>query len=626
MSDLDLEMTVNGRAIKRRAAAHLRLLDFLRDELSLTGTKEGCGAGECGTCSVFVDGKLVKSCLMPVAKANGAVIESVEGQAKPGELTTVQKAFHKTGASQCGYCIPGMVMAATAALRANPNADIEEIKERLGGNICRCTGYTKIFEAVELARDVINGRLSVAALEPESAGTSFIGNNVRRLDAPSKVSGRLRYAGDMVMPGMLHMQVLRSPHAHAAIRSIDTSQAAAMPGVACVITADDVPGEDGFGVFVHDQPIMARDKVRYVGEAVAAVAAEDVLTARAALSKIKVEYEELAAIFDPEEAMREGAPRLHDYAANNLVKHIPIRKGDVEKGFAEAELVVEQTYETQQVEHAYLEPEAGLAYVDHDDVVTVISPSQNITHHRHMLAKIIDRPINKVRFIMSPVGGGFGGKEDMIYQGMLALAAMRTARPVRLVYSREESIISTAKRHPARIAYRMGLTKDGRITAVEFRMISDGGAYGLSTEGVMRKAAILSCGPYDIANVKIDTYGVYTNNTPSGAFRTFGAMQAQFATESHLDICAEKLGLDPFEIRRRNMMRDGAVTHTRQQLGSVSIGQVMEAAEKASGWQAGAPTARGGTRSDVDGEGVRQPCTLGARFKSPAKAAKREVA
>ncbi len=242
----------------------------------------------------------------------------------------------------------------------------------------------------------------------------------------------------MIMPGMLHMQVLRSPHPHALIKSIDTSAAEALEGVACVITSADVPGKDGFGVFVHDQPVMARGKVRYVGEAVAAVAAEDLVTARKALSLIKVEYEPLPAVFDPEEAMRPGAPVLHDYAKDNIVKHIPIRKGDIEKGFAEADIIVEEKYETQQVEHAYLEPEAGLAYVDHDGVVTVISPSQNITHHRHMLAEIIAKPINKVRFIMSPVGGGFGGKEDMIYQGMLALAAMKTHRPVRLVFTREE--------------------------------------------------------------------------------------------------------------------------------------------------------------------------------------------
>ena len=250
MSELQLKMTVNGRHVGRPARAHMRLLDYLREVLNLTGTKEGCGAGECGTCSVFVDGRLVKSCLMPVAKADGCDIETIEGVAGGGGMTPLQKAFHTTGASQCGYCIPGMVMAATSALRENPDAAFEEIKERLGGNICRCTGYSKIFEAVELARDVMAGRQAVGVLDvSDGGGRSYIGANVRRLDAPSKVTGRLRYAGDMVMPGMLHMQVLRSPHAHARIVSIDARAAEALEGVVCVITADDVPGERQFRCF-----------------------------------------------------------------------------------------------------------------------------------------------------------------------------------------------------------------------------------------------------------------------------------------------------------------------------------------------------------------------------------------
>jgi len=401
--------------------------------------------------------------------------------------------------------------------------------------------------------------------------------------------------------------------------SIDTSVAEAMEGVAAVITSADVPGEDGFGVFVNDQPIMARDKVRYVGEAVAAVAAEDPLVAKQALSSINVVYEPLPAIFDPDEALRAGAPVLHDYAPDNVTKHIPIRVGDVDKGFAESDLVIEETYSTQQIEHAYLEPEAGLAYVDHDGVVTIVSPDQNITHHRHMLARIIAKPISKVRFIMSPVGGGFGGKEDMIYQGMLALLAMKTQRPVRLVFTREESIISTAKRHPSRTVLRMGLMRDGRIRSLQMKMICDGGAYGLSTEGVMRKAAILAAGPYVIPNVRIDTFGVYTNNTPSGAFRSFGALQTAFATESHLDICAERLGLDPFLIRRINAMRDGALTHTKAKLGSVSLTRALDALEKASGWDAGAPTSRGETRGDLNRPDIRPPCALGARFAAAEK-------
>ena len=620
MPDLQFKATINGRKVSRAAKPHQRLLDFIRDDLNLTGNKEGCGAGECGTCSVFVDGVLMKSCLLPVAKAQNTTIETVEALAKTGELSVLQRAFHKSGASQCGYCIPGMVMAATAALRANPFADREEIKERLGGNICRCTGYQKIFDAVELARDVQNGSLPAASLfEDEAEQGDFIGKNVRRIDAPSKVSGKLRYAGDMTLPGMLHVQVLRSPHAHARIASIDISAAEAMEGVEGVITCADVPGEDGFGVFVNDQPVMARGKVRYVGEAVAAVAAEDPLIAKRALSAIKVVYEELPAVFDPAEAMRSGAPVLHDYAPDNVTKHIPVRVGDVDKGFAGSDLVVEEAYTTQAIEHAYLEPEAGLAYVDHDGVVTIVSPDQNVTHHRHMLARIIAKPISKVRFIMSPVGGGFGGKEDMIYQGMLALLAMKTQRPVRLVFTREESIISTAKRHPSRTVLRIGLTRDGHIRALQMKMICDGGAYGLSTEGVMRKAAILAAGPYVIPNVRVDTFGIYTNNTPSGAFRSFGALQTAFATESLLDVCAERLGLDPFRIRRINAMRDGALTHTKAKLGSVSLTRALDALEKASGWESGAPTSRGDRRSDLNRHDIRPPCALGARFAAVEK-------
>jgi CO/xanthine dehydrogenase Mo-binding subunit len=370
---------------------------------------------------------------------------------------------------------------------------------------------------------------------------------------------------------------------------------------------------------VHDQPIMARGKVRYVGEAVAAVAAEDVMTARRALAAIKVVYEPLPAVFDAHEAMQPGAPVLHDYAPDNITKHIPIRVGDIEAGFAQADLVLEETYSTQAIEHAYLEPEAGLSFVDHDGVVTVVSPSQNITHHRHMLAKIIAKPISKVRFIMSPVGGGFGGKEDMIYQGMLALLAMKTDRPVRLVFTREESIASTAKRHPSRTTLRMGFTREGRILASHLTMICDGGAYGLSTEGVMRKAAILGAGPYAIPNVRVDTLGIYTNNTPSGAFRSFGALQTQFATESTMDMAAEKLGLDPFQIRLINAMQDGGVTHTKQKLGKVSLTRVLDALEKGSGWERGAPTSRGARRGDLDRPDIRPPVALGARFTADDK-------
>jgi len=617
MLDIRFEAIINGRKICRNVNPQQRLIDFLRNDLDLTGSKESCGGGECGSCSVFVDGVLMKSCLLPVLKVQGSQIETIEAVTKTGELNVLQKAFYKAGASQCGYCIPGMVMAATAALRANPFADREEIKERLGGNICRCTGYQKIFDAIEMARDVQNGQLSTSIFDAVDAEEGdYVGKRVSAVDAEGKVAGRVKYAGDMTMPGMLYVQVLRSPHPHARIISIDVTAAEAMEGVVGVITSADVPGVDGFGVLINDQPVMARDKVRYIGEAVAAVAAEDELTAKRACSAINVVYEQLPSVFDPHEAMRSGAPTLHEHARDNVTEHVPIRVGNVEKGFSESELIVEQDYSTQPIEHAYLETEAGLSYVDHDGVITVISPDQNITHHRQMLARIIGKPISKVRFIMSPVGGGFGGKTDMIYQGMLALLAMKTRRPVRLVYTREESIISTAKRHPSRTKLRMGLMRNGRIRAMEMTMVCDGGAYHLSTANVVKKAAVLAGGPYLIPNLKIDTYGVYTNNTPSGAFRSFGALQAAFATESHLDICAEKLGLDPFEIRRINAMQDGAITHTRQKLDSVSFSRVLDATEKGSGWEPGAPSSRGDRRRDLNRNDIRPACTLGARFST----------
>lgn len=616
----EISATVNGRKVTRSVPNHYRLIDFVREELKLTGNKEGCGAGECGTCSMFVDGKLVKSCLTPVQKIQGAVVETIDDLDRDHGMTVLQRAFHKSGASQCGYCIPGMVMAATSTLRRNPAAGLDEIKEGLGGNICRCTGYQKILDAVELARDVLNGSQPESALAEEES-TRFVGHSTRRLDAPAKVTGAIKYAADMWMANMLHLQVLRSPHPHARIVRIDASAARAMPGVECIITSDDVPGIDNFGVFIEDQPVMARGVVRYVGEAVLAVTAETLDIAKAALRSIQVEYEILPALFDPHHAMQPGAVQLHDFAGNNICKHTKIRKGDVDAGFRESDLIVTETYQTAAVEHAYLEPEAGLAYLEPDGCITVQSPSQNITHHRHMLAKILGRPINKVRMIMSTVGGGFGGKEDMIYQGMLALAAIKTRRPVRYVFTREESFIASSKRHPFNIRYTMGLKRDGRIVATKMEMVADGGAYAMSTPGVMNKSAILGPGPYDIPNVWVDAIGVYTNNTPSGAFRAFGAFQSEFSTEAHLDLCAQRLGLDPVALRMTNLMRDGATTHTRQQLDRVLATECLNAVVSAAGWDAGVPYRQGAgdkPRADLNGAGTRAPCTLGARLASPA--------
>ena len=509
-----------------------------------------------------------------------------------------------------------MVMAATSTLRNNPKANLEQIKEEMGGNICRCTGYQKIFDAVEMARDVINKEKSEKVFdEYEKPANSFIGANVKRIDAPSKVTGRLKYAADMKMPNMLHMQVLRSDRPHAKILNIDLSKAKKIEGVRGIVTCDDVPGVDNFGVFIEDQPVLAKDKVRYVGEAIVAVAADTLEQAKDAVNAIKIKYKDLPALYDPEEALKEKI-LIHEHYKTNLVKHIPIRKGNTEEAFKKADVIIEDEFATQPVEHAYLEPMAGVSYIDQDGVLTIVSPSQNITHHRHMMAKIMNLPIHKVRFIMSPVGGGFGGKEDMIYQGMLALLATKTRQPIKYVMTREEDIVSTAKRHPSRTKYKMGLTKEGRILAAEISMLADGGAYGCSTEGVMRKAAILGAGPYNIENLKMDTRGVYTNNTPSGAFRSFGALQTEFATESMLDIAAEKLKMDPFEIRRINAFVKGNITHTKQELNSASINTVLNELEKLASWEKGSPQSRGNSRKDMFGKDNRDACELGARLKT----------
>ena len=614
---VEIAASVNGRKVSRLVPNHYRLIDFVREELALTGNKEGCGAGECGTCSMFVDGVLVKSCLMPVQKIQGSQIETVDDLDRDSGRSIIQQAFHKCGSSQCGYCIPGMVMAATSLLRKIAAPTRDQIKEGLGGNICRCTGYQKIIDAVELARDVINKKIPAESLQ-EDLDEPIMGARTPRLDAPGKVTGAAKYAADIQMSNMLHMYVLRSPHAYAKIISIDIERAKNFPGVESVLTSADVPGIDNFGVFIEDQPILARDYVRYAGEAVVAISAETLDIAIAASKLIEVQYQVLEGVFDPQLAMQDGAVQLHDFAKNNITKHTKIRKGNVEAGFQEADLIVEEVYRTAKIEHAYLEPEAGLAYLEADGCVTVESPSQNITHHRHALAKILGRPINKVRMIMSTVGGGFGGKEDMIYQGILALAAIKTRRPVRYVFTREESFIASAKRHPFTIHYKMGLKRNGKIIATKMVMVSDGGAYAMSTPGVMNKSAILGPGPYQIENVWVDAIGVYTNNTPSGAMRAFGAFQSEFATEAHLDLCAEKLKMDPMQLRLINLMRDGATTHTKQKLDRVLAVDCIKAVAELAGWDEGVPNRHGNgleSRSDIGKAGIRQPCTLGTHLK-----------
>lgn len=614
---IQIELTVNGRQVRRYAAPGMRLADFLRDELHLIGTKKGCNAGECGTCSVLVDGVLKKSCLIPVAQVNGCKIVTIEGIGAEG-VSVIQKSFIKAGAVQCGYCTPGMIMAATTILKENRHPDRREIRRRLGGNICRCTGYAKIIEAIELARDILNGDKSDDCLEDVRPDTNrMIGACAKRVDALGKVTGALEYAGDMEMTRMLHMHLVRSTEAHAEIVSINYEKALEMPGVECVVTSEDVPGIDGFGVAFHDQPVLAKGKVRFYGEPVVAIVASTLEEAEAAEKGVEIVYRKLPVVTSIDEAIACKAV-LHDDHPDNVVSTTRIKKGDVEAGFSKSDIIFENDYTTQAIEHAYLETEAGIAYCDPDGVLVVKSCDQDITHHRMLLAKILDMPFNKIRVIMTPTGGGFGGKEDMIYQAILAIAALKTKQPVRLVFSRRDSLIGSAKRHPVRIHHKIGVNKDGRIQAIQIDLKSDGGAYCFSTKGTVGKSAILGAGPYEIENVSVLSNGYYTNNTPSGAMRTFGVLQPTFAIESSMDMLSERLGIDPIELRMINGLKDGSSTHTQQVLGRVGYLDTLRKVQKLSSWEPGPSNVRGPVRKDVGSDQVVQPYIPGCEFKSEA--------
>lgn len=612
-----IEMKVNGRKVCKYVAPSMRLADFLREELHLIGTKKGCNAGECGTCSILLDGVLKKSCLIPVIKANNCEILTIEGIGLEG-LSIIQRSFMKVGAVQCGYCTPGMIMAATSLLKKNKNPNRIEIRRSLSGNICRCTGYAKIIDAIELARDILNNEKGVDCLEAIVPDTNkIIGSCTERVDAKGKVTGALEYAADMKMPRMLHMHLVRSKEVHADILHIDYEKALKMPGVEAVITSEDVPGEDGFGVYYHDQPVLAKNKIRFYGEPVAAIVAETLEEAEEAEKLIEIVYSKLPIVSSIEEAVNCKSV-LHNDHPNNIVSTTSVIKGDVESGFSNSDVIIEQDYSTQCVEHAYLETEAGLAYLDPDGVLVVKSCDQDITHHRMLLAKILNMPISKVRVIMTPVGGGFGGKEDMIYQGILALAALKTKRPVKLVFSRRDSMIGSAKRHPVLIHHKIGLNKNGKIQAIEIDLKADGGAYCFSTKGTVAKAAMLGAGPYEIANVKVTSKGYYTNNTPSGAMRTFGVLQPTFAIESTIDICSQRLGIDPIELRLLNGLKDGSSTHTQQVLGRVAYSQTLKKCAQIAKWESGPSNIRGQVRKDLKGDQVIEPFIPGSEFKSPA--------
>ncbi len=574
-------LNVNGQGIEARVDPEMTLLTFLREELGLTGAKDGCSEGTCGACMVIVDGRARQACVQRMNRLQGCSVETIESLSDGDRLHPLQFTMVREGAIQCGFCTPGLVMAAKALLDSNPNPSEAEIKKALRRNLCRCTGYRPIITAVQEAACLLReGITEVPAGQLYPAEDQVVGKAVARVDGVDKVTGRLQYSADLKVEGMLHTKVLRAAYPHALLLGLDTSAAKAASGVVAVLTAEDVPGRNGFGIIRKDQPVLAEDKVRYLGETVAAVYAETEAAAEAALALIEVEYEPLPVIENPQQALAKGAAAIHE--DGNLTCHIPIRKGDIDKGFAQADVIVEGEYYTPAIEHAYLEPEAGLAVPGGDGSVTVYIGSQSSIHDQEDVAAALDLPLEKVRVVHMPMGGGFGGKEDITVQIIAALGAVKTGRPVKFVWTREESILASGKRHAEWLRYRTGATREGKLVAAEVEIYGDGGAYASATDAVLFRSAAFSCGPYNVPNAKVDVYGAFTNNPHGSAFRGFGNPQATFAAEIQMDRLAEAIGMDPVDFRLKNILDAGDMTVTGHILQhSVGARATLEAVREA---------------------------------------------
>ncbi len=581
-----ITLNVNDEEHTLAVKAKETLQDVLRERLGLTGTKKGCELGVCGACTVLVDGEPMNSCLLLAARCQGKKITTIEGLAQNGQLHPIQKSFVYSGAIQCGYCTPGMVISAYALIQRNPHPTDDEIKEALGGNLCRCTGYTKILDAVRDWQKYID-RDEPEPHEYDLDKYKVVGRSLPRWDAVDKVTGKAKYTGDISLPGMLHGKILHSPIAHGIIKRIDTSKAEALPGVKAVITGRDVPDRQyGVSPARYDEHVLAKDKVRYVGDEVAAVAAVDEETAERALKLIEVEYEELPAVFDPYEAAQDGAPQIHERYKNNINTRVDHEFGDMEKGFAEADYVREEHFVGNFTYQSPMEPHAALAYWDSDGTLVLYSSSQTPHYLHYMMANVLDIPLGRIRIIRPPVGGGFGGKAETTPLDLCAaILAEKTGRPVRMVYSREEMFYHGRGRHKQHMDLKIGVKKDGRITAVHSRIYLDGGAY--TSFGVITAYYAGSFLPtlYHIPNYKYEGYRMVTNKPACGAMRGHGVPQPRFAFECLMSMVADDLGIDPIDIRLINGMDPNTRTVNDLDIKSCEFKATLEAVREASGWK-----------------------------------------
>ena len=545
--------TVNG--VSRTTHKEEPLLRYLRDELRLTSVKDGCSEGACGTCTILVDGRAVRSCILTTKKAAGKSIVTVEGLS-PEEQEAFVYAFGAVGAVQCGFCIPGMVLSGKALLDVNPNPTEAEIKKAIRGNVCRCTGYKKIIEGIALAGATLRGETKIDPTLEEGAAFG-VGDRAFRADVRGKVLGTGEYCDDLYLDGMVHASAVRSQYPRARVLNIDASEALALPGVLAVLTAEDVP-HNKVGHIQQDWDVMIAkgDITRCVGDAICLVVAENETVLKQAKELVKVDYEPLEPVRTIQEARAADAPILHP--GGNLCQQRHVTRGDARAALAQSKYVVTQSYRTPFTEHAFLEPECAVAF-PYKDGVKVYTSDQGVYDTRKEISIMLGWEPERIVVENKLVGGGFGGKEDVSVQHLAVLAALRVNRPVKAKLTRQESIAFHPKRHYMEGTFTLGCDENGIFTGLDCEIYFDTGAYASLCGPVLERACTHSVGPYCYQNTDIRGYGYYTNNPPAGAFRGFGVCQSEFALESNINLLAEKVGISPWEIRFRNAIEPGNV-------------------------------------------------------------------
>ncbi|NZA40170.1 selenium-dependent xanthine dehydrogenase [Eubacterium callanderi] len=533
-----------------------KLMRFLRDDLRLTSVKDGCSEGACGTCTIIIDGKATRSCIPMVSKMADKEIITVEGLTER-EKEVYSYAFAKAGAVQCGFCIPGMVMSGKALIDVNPDPTRLEVINAIKNNICRCTGYKKIVDGVLLAAKIFRENLPVN----EEVGEVTVGQAMLRVDAREKVLGTGEYPDDLYLDGMIYGSAVRAEYPRARVLAVHTDEAKALPGVIGIFTAEDIPGSVKVGHLKQDWDTMipVGKTTHYIGDAICLVAAETPEILEEAKKLVRVEYEQLEGVFDPCEAMKEDAPLVHEGSETNILAHEHLVRGNADEVIARSKYKVTRHYETPWTEHAFLEPETAVAMPFDGDGVFIYSTDQGTYDTQHECMAMLGLPPEKVIVENKLVGGGFGGKEDVSVQHHAALIAYLTKRTVKVKLSRKESIMIHPKRHPFYMDVTSACDEEGRLTALKAVVVSDTGAYASLGGPVLQRACTHAAGPYNFQTIDIDGKAVYTNNPPAGAFRGFGVTQTCFASEMNLNLLAEMVGITPWEIRYRNVVRPGEV-------------------------------------------------------------------